>query len=626
MKTGLVYIVLLSTVFASVSTRRLRKAIDSNVQANICIPKKFLEECQKLYNGTFINCVPGRDRMQCLEMIKMRAADFMVADPEDMYVAYHVENEDFDIIAEIRTEEEQHNPFRYDGIILVKKNSNIQKINDLKGKRSCHTGFGRNVGYKIPLTKLRKHNALKLSNDPELTSTEKELDALSRFFDKSCIVGNYSPDPLIGQILKKRYNNLCELCEDPVKCNYPDKYSGYDGAVRCVVEGNGDVAFTKTYFVKQFFGIPISPGSVAGNPRPDIGDYEYLCEDGTRQPITNDRPCSWAQRPWQGYMSNADLITKKDALQPILANAFNEGKTKLTSAEQKNVFIRPEWAVFGTSEAITPGQHLFKAQFKDVIERDGTEHEVVRLCVVSNVSSLKCKWLKRAAYSRDLRPQLDCVMKDSFGCIQAVKNGKADVVVLRPQDIKTAETNGLTQLMTEVYKDVYIGLVEGAISLENSTVRFDPSNLRSLSAALNFYKIINQRVCSPYSTQSNPTVTIISSNELEKHLNTGKRLLCSDLTQKNLDEFTNCHLDYSLPNGVMVKSSESRQVKDNIKHLFASIANTFGPDGKMSDVFDLYGEFEGQKDVIFSSDAVNIIPGEPERIDKKVFHELHCLN
>lgn len=147
----------------------------------------------------------------------------MAADPEDMYVAYHLENEDFDVFQEIRTVEESHSAFRYDGIILVKKGSDIRNLKDLKGKKSCHTGFGRNVGYKvrtqrlqtsvrfnmsefifqIPLTKLRKHEVLKLSSDPELSSTEKELDALSAFFDKACIVGKWSPDKLVNEVFSE---------------------------------------------------------------------------------------------------------------------------------------------------------------------------------------------------------------------------------------------------------------------------------------------------------------------------------------------------------------------------------------------------------------------------------------
>lgn len=50
---------------------------------------------------------------------------------------------------------------------------------------------------------------------------------------------------------------MCALCEEPFKCNYPDKYSGYDGAIRCLVEKGGDVAFTKVIYVRRYFGVRI---------------------------------------------------------------------------------------------------------------------------------------------------------------------------------------------------------------------------------------------------------------------------------------------------------------------------------------------------------------------------------
>lgn len=76
-------------------------------------------------------------------------------------------------------------------------------MDDLRGKKSCHTGFGRNVGYNIPLTRLR--HVLKFSVDPTLSSVEKELKALSDFFAASCIVGTYSSDPDINRNLSKKF-------------------------------------------------------------------------------------------------------------------------------------------------------------------------------------------------------------------------------------------------------------------------------------------------------------------------------------------------------------------------------------------------------------------------------------
>lgn len=44
--------------------------------------------------------------MECLEKVEKREADFLVVDPEDMYVAFNMKNEDFSVFSEIRTVEE----------------------------------------------------------------------------------------------------------------------------------------------------------------------------------------------------------------------------------------------------------------------------------------------------------------------------------------------------------------------------------------------------------------------------------------------------------------------------------------------------------------------------------------
>jgi hypothetical protein len=44
--------------------------------------------------------------------------------------------------------------FRYEAVAVVHNNLSISSLQSLKGLKSCHTGVGRNVGYKIPITKV----------------------------------------------------------------------------------------------------------------------------------------------------------------------------------------------------------------------------------------------------------------------------------------------------------------------------------------------------------------------------------------------------------------------------------------------------------------------------------------
>lgn len=173
----------------------------------MCVPHLIYDACVALMqqpqaNGVQIECVKGRDRMDCLSVVKDRKADFMVVDPEDMYVAYRMQNEDFSVFSEIRTVEEPTMEFRYEGIILVRKNSDIHSLKDMAGKKACYTGYGRNVGYKIPLTKLTKAGVIKYTSE-NLPGTEKELKAFSDFFSKGCLVGRYSPDEEINALLSE---------------------------------------------------------------------------------------------------------------------------------------------------------------------------------------------------------------------------------------------------------------------------------------------------------------------------------------------------------------------------------------------------------------------------------------
>lgn len=165
-------------------------------------------------------------RMECLEKVENQEADFLAVDPEDMYVAFQIKNDHFSVFSEIRTVEEPDGKlllnfktlwefyfknfwfttaeFRYEGIMLVHKDSSIKSLADLQGKKSCHTGYGRNVGYKIPITKLRKHGIFKLPSNQYLPSLERELKGLSELFTESCLVGTYSPNEEINRLYSKK--------------------------------------------------------------------------------------------------------------------------------------------------------------------------------------------------------------------------------------------------------------------------------------------------------------------------------------------------------------------------------------------------------------------------------------
>lgn len=111
-----------------------------------------------------------------------------------------------------------------------------------------------------------------------------------------------------------------------------------------------------------------------GNPN----DYEYLCEDGSRRSITDDPVCTWAQRPWQGYMGNADIYQNLNRLQDRVNEFYTDGKLAEDKKAATDMWINDKNVVVKKNENITPGSHLAKAQYIDVIERDGSIQQKIR--------------------------------------------------------------------------------------------------------------------------------------------------------------------------------------------------------------------------------------------------------
>ncbi|XP_053948794.1 transferrin [Anastrepha ludens] len=624
-KMGYTTIVYLTTALLGVVSLASVQA-DEQIY-RMCVPQLYYKDCLDLLKdpseaGIQMECVAGRDRIDCLDKINQRKADVLASEPEDMYVAYHSKNQDYRVVSEIRSKADKDAEFRYEGIILVKKNSNINSLKELRGKKSCHTGFGRNVGYKIPITKLKNTHILKISLDPEITATERELKALSEFFTQSCLVGTYSPYPETDRLLKKKYSNLCALCEKPEQCNYPDIFSGYDGAIRCLDKGKGEVAFTKVQYIKSYFGL--TPGSKAEG---DPSEFEYLCEDGTRRPVTGPA-CSWAQRPWVGYISNVDAVNgeqKLHNLQNRLEKFFENGLHAENQKAVAHLFINENSTYYNKPEAVEPKVYLERAGYKDVIERDVSDIRKMRLCVQTDIELAKCETMHRAAYSRDIRPELECVQEND--CLIAVQNKTADLVVVNGNNYKQARDLKLKPIVYESYgpDNVYVAIVEPSVSkdVQKLPINFDAQNERARQAALFLNKRRNINPCQT-TPSTDKNLAIVHSSELDQYKN--KQLVCASLDVKPVTEYQTCNLEVDLPKAVFIRDSMTTVEQETCRHLFASLSTKFAKGSRMPDVFTLFGQYEKDaKNVLFDDDAIEFVTDlKNPNTNEQIYNELIC--
>ncbi|KAG6800752.1 transferrin 1 precursor [Apis mellifera caucasica] len=405
----------------------------------ICVPEIYSKECDEMkkdsaVKGIPVSCISGRDRYECIEKVGKKEADVVAVDPEDMYLAVKdnklASNAGYNVIEQVRTKEEPHAPYRYEAVAVIHKDLPINNVQGLRGLKSCHTGVGRNVGYKIPITKLTAMGVLNNLHDPEYSARENELRALSSLFSKGCLVGTWSPDPAINRRLKETYSNMCALCEKPEVCDYPDIYSGYEGALRCLAHNGGEIAWTKVIYVKRFFGLPV--GVTAAIPTSENpADYRYFCPDGSKVPIdANTKPCTWAARPWQGYMTN-NGVSNVEAVQKELTDLGKLGEEEKADW-WKDIMLLNEKTLAVPAPPVLPENHLKNAKYLDVIERNsGATDKIIRWCTWSEGDLEKCKALTRAAYSRDVRPKYDCTLeKSQDDCLKAIKENNADLTVV----------------------------------------------------------------------------------------------------------------------------------------------------------------------------------------------------
>ena len=149
-----------------------------------------------------------------------------------------------------------------------------------------------------------------------ITDCNNIVKTASDFFGPSCavnaLIDKYNP---IGD----NSNKLCSLCTGVVpggKCTPTDPYAGFEGAFRCLVEA-GDVAFLKHTTVEEMVDSGFIPGVT-------VDQFELLCRDGTRQPVSQYRQCDWGDVPSHALVvSSATSKSDRRRLKKFFSKAVN---------------------------------------------------------------------------------------------------------------------------------------------------------------------------------------------------------------------------------------------------------------------------------------------------------------
>ncbi|XP_074168959.1 inhibitor of carbonic anhydrase isoform X2 [Rhinolophus sinicus] len=385
--------------------------------------KKVLPE-----TGPLVTCVKKTSSLECIKAIAANEADAVTLDAGLVFEAGLAPYNLKPVVAEIYGTKE--NPeTRYYAVALVKKGSNFQ-LNQLQGKKSCHTGLHRSSGWNIPIGTLYW----------QLPEPREPLEkAVANFFAGSCV-------PCADQTA---FPKLCQLCAgkgtDKCACSAQEPYFGPAGAVKCLQDGVGDVGFMRHVTVLE--NLP---------HQADRDQYELLCKDNTRKPVDKYEECHLSSVPSNAVVARS-VGGKEDLIWELLSQAQeNFGKDKSAGFQ---LFGSPH----GKDLMFTDATHGFlrvppKMDAKLYLGykyfaatqhlRGGAEEpQRVLWCAVGPQERAKCE-----NWSAVSGAALRCTSEESVeDCIAAIAKGEADAMSLDGGFIYTAGKCGLVPVLAENY-------------------------------------------------------------------------------------------------------------------------------------------------------------------------------
>lgn len=223
----------------------------------------WLQESASVYGiEPNIQCVKRDQLAACMDSVQHKSADVVMAD-QDQLIPAQLKSQLMPLVSEYAASTEA----KYITVAVVKADSGIHSLNDLRGKRACFPNY---EGAAYMSTWEALHN-LSLARPSEQCGS----NGLERFFSPNSCTWNGD-----------------KTCQD--------KYRGDVGALRCLADGSGDVAFTELAVFQNFTKGKINEPWVY-----QVKSVTLLCPFG-RRPKHEEDPC------YMHWVSRGSLLVRND--------------------------------------------------------------------------------------------------------------------------------------------------------------------------------------------------------------------------------------------------------------------------------------------------------------------------
>ncbi|XP_014672369.1 PREDICTED: melanotransferrin-like [Priapulus caudatus] len=389
---------------------------------------------------------------------------------------------------------EDEKPYKYLAVAIARLSSAVNSINDIRDKRSCHAGAVNDpAGWDMPLSLLAKKKMMTVA------ACHDDLKNAHQYFSGSCAPGYWAND------VYKRGNysdKLCSLCANTQQCTESDSNHGAEGAISCLRNKGGDIAFT-------------TDAVLAGIQ--DIGDsdqFRLVCTDdtsgGTNQPLSQVENCNWGRYPTHHIMTYQSHGQKKaigDSLAELYFSAKGTNQQFVTALlasndndnpsdsngnklpEKLSLVVREQtlddFLILISDYLSDP---FIDANEKDYCPSSNNEKEISICTMASKQDKQQCEDLRDALAVQYVMPSIKCVENIDFkSCLTGVgSEGGTDYAIM---DAGWAYQGGKWQHTRPVMKEMYGGQDQFKSVLVVKSTR---------SGNFNIHGLKNKKVCAPF--------------------------------------------------------------------------------------------------------------------------------
>lgn len=399
----------------------------------LCAPETIDDStCNSLSRGGFVKCVRVTDSADCAMKLHDGKADFGVFDAEELILAYQFYPDDFTPLAQLKHIERVNEEWQFQSVVVVPSNYNVNEgVSGLEKGGLCHPGFSHTQIWNDYILKFLERKTYKHICRNESSVAENEVENIRDFFGTACRPGDWVLESTEDKRLKEKYPELCQLCDDRENCKYSNNlHHGHIGALECLTSGRGNAAYVAGEYVHQFFRINESnPSSTSSTTKPS---YQFLCPQGTVQPLTQSNPCAWIQQPW-------GLILTRNERVNDLATSLKEWLSTNPSMDSRippdawlialNKIIQEDTKVIFINESISLKSYLVRGREVDLNERS-CGHDI-RWCTLNEGETKKCNFIAKEALLLGIEPKFTCIEKNSTeSCLRDIYENKTDIITI----------------------------------------------------------------------------------------------------------------------------------------------------------------------------------------------------